>query len=199
MLVSSEKQGGAAFNNSEAEILRGAMEVCNFVDLGYVGHDFTWTNNQGGDDNLQERLDRFFATPSWRAFFPGSIVLHLCKRKSDHLPLLLCIKGDMKIPKKKRRRKLYRFEEMWLRDESCAEIIIGAWERNGDIFSKFAHTSNQLSAWSRNKFGNFMKEMKACKNEMEMLMGETQTEEIIAQMKTLDDRLEELEHREEMY
>ncbi|KAL2899240.1 hypothetical protein RDABS01_024322 [Bienertia sinuspersici] len=78
-------------------------------------------------------------------------------------PMEIDAKGGTKkqtIDKKKKRR-MYKFEEMWLRDETCADTIESAWEINGDICSKVAHTSNQLSAWSRNKFGDFMKEMKA--------------------------------------
>lgn len=103
------------------------MEFCKLEDLGFIGHPFTWSNNRGGNENLQERLDRFVATNAWKERFGGSSVWHLEKRKSDHLPLVVSIKervGSMEI---KRRKKLYRFEEMWLRDEKCIEVIIEAW------------------------------------------------------------------------
>ena len=102
------------------------MEFCKLEDLGFIGHPFTWSNNRGGNENLQERLDRFVATNAWKERFGGSSVWHLEKRKSDHLPLVVSIKervGSMEI---KRRKKLYRFEEMWLRDEKCIEVIIEA-------------------------------------------------------------------------
>ncbi|KAL2931486.1 Phenylalanine ammonia-lyase 3 [Bienertia sinuspersici] len=41
--------------------------------------------------------------------------------------------------------------------------------------------------------------MREYRNRMEKLMGETQTNEVIAQLKALDDRMDELEHREELY
>ncbi|KAL2931645.1 Translation factor Guf1 mitochondrial [Bienertia sinuspersici] len=84
---------------------------------------FTWTNNRGGENNVQERLDRCLANPAWRAIFPGALVMHLCKRKSDHLPILLCIKNNIRPPKKRKKKRLFRFEEMWLREETCADII----------------------------------------------------------------------------
>uniref|UniRef100_A0A803LDA8 CCHC-type domain-containing protein n=1 Tax=Chenopodium quinoa TaxID=63459 RepID=A0A803LDA8_CHEQI len=165
MLLSSEKQGGRAFNNEEAEILRDAIQFCQLEDMGYMGHDFTWTNNRGGSENVQERLDRFFANQAWKNNFPGSF--------------------------------LYRFEEMWFRDENCAEIVSHAWERGGDICSKIAFTSENLSAWSREKFGDFVKELKDCQARMEYLMSEVQSDEVIAQMRALDDRMDELERHEE--
>ena len=54
MLWSSEKQGGRDFDFEEAEILREAMDFCRLEDLQFVGHPYTWTNNQGGEKNLQE-------------------------------------------------------------------------------------------------------------------------------------------------
>lgn len=61
MLMESEKRGGEVFNTNEANILREAMEDCQFMDLGFVGYEYTWSNNRGGNANIQERLDRFFA------------------------------------------------------------------------------------------------------------------------------------------
>ena len=92
MLWSTEKQGGGAFNFEEANILRQAMDHCKLEDMGFIGHPFTWTNNRGGLENLQERLDRFVSNMEWKEMFGGSYVSHLEKHKSDHLPLLVCIK-----------------------------------------------------------------------------------------------------------
>uniref|UniRef100_A0A803KXJ5 Endonuclease/exonuclease/phosphatase domain-containing protein n=1 Tax=Chenopodium quinoa TaxID=63459 RepID=A0A803KXJ5_CHEQI len=199
MLTSDEKKGGRDFNMAEAEILRRTVDLCELEDMGFVGHNYTWTNNRGGDKNVQERIDRFLANKEWKELFSASFVSHLSKRKSDHLPLLLCISEDIGKQKKKKKRKLYRFEEMWLRDESCGDIVANTWSQEGDICSKIAHTSINLSAWSRNKFGDFFTELKDCKARMETLMGGNQTDEVISQMRALDDRMDELENREELY
>uniref|UniRef100_A0A803LHG7 Zinc knuckle CX2CX4HX4C domain-containing protein n=1 Tax=Chenopodium quinoa TaxID=63459 RepID=A0A803LHG7_CHEQI len=141
MLTSNEKKGGRDFDNVEAEILREAVNFCELVDMGFIGHDFTWTNNRGGKENVQERLDKYFANIAWKDCFPGSFVTHLSKRRSDHLPILLCIKNALNFPKKKKKKvKLYRFEEMWLRDEMCADIVSEAWDYGGDLCSKIACT-----------------------------------------------------------
>ncbi|KAL2892194.1 LINE-1 reverse transcriptase-like protein [Bienertia sinuspersici] len=54
-------------------------------------------------------------------------------------------------------------------------------------------------AWSKSKFGNFAKEMRDCRNEMNRLIEESQTNEVIEKMRALDNRMEELESREEQY
>ena len=199
MMMSHEKQGGNEFRVHEAEILRKVARDCNFEDLGYIGHDFTWTNNRGGEDNIQERLDRFFATPAWREKFPGSYVTHLPKRKSDHLPLLLCMRGNVEVNNKRRRSRLFRFEEMWLRDEQCEDVVGSAWHGGVDLGSKLAQTASKLNVWGRSKFGDFLKELTECRKKMEQLMKDVQTDDVIAQMKALDCRMDELESREELY
>ncbi|XP_021770761.1 uncharacterized protein LOC110734950 [Chenopodium quinoa] len=91
MLMACEKQGGNSFNVSEAEISRHAANMCNFEDLGYVGYDFTWNNNRGGEANLQERLDHFFATGKWKDLFPGS------KHFGDFSKEMRDCKGKMEV------------------------------------------------------------------------------------------------------
>ena len=199
MMMSHEKQGGNDFRVNEAEILRKVVRDCNFEDLGYIGHDYTWTNNRGGEQNIQERLDRFLATPAWREKFPGTFVTHLSKRKLDHLPILCCARKLVDVTPKKRKCRLFRFEEMWLRDEHCEVVIENAWPGGGDFVSKMAQTTKKLGTWGRSKFGDFLKELADCRAKMENLMKETQTENVIAQMKALDYRMDELESREEMY
>ncbi|KAL2926896.1 Ephrin receptor 1 [Bienertia sinuspersici] len=106
MLTLSDKQGGGNFKTHEADILREAIRECNFIDLGNIGHDYTWSNNQGGDQNLQEGLDRFFANEEWKERFPGAYVTYLDKRKGgvwqvDVLKELFSeeeVKEIMKIP-----------------------------------------------------------------------------------------------------
>uniref|UniRef100_A0A803N3V6 Endonuclease/exonuclease/phosphatase domain-containing protein n=2 Tax=Chenopodium quinoa TaxID=63459 RepID=A0A803N3V6_CHEQI len=141
MLTSDEKKGGKEFNLVEAEIMRNVVNVCELEDLGYLGHPFTWTNNRGGEKNVQERLDRFLENKEWRQLFSGAFVTHLSKRKSDHVPILLCISDGVGKAKKKKFKKRFKFEEMWLREEMCADIVENALSRGGDICSKIAHTS----------------------------------------------------------
>uniref|UniRef100_A0A803MZ27 Uncharacterized protein n=1 Tax=Chenopodium quinoa TaxID=63459 RepID=A0A803MZ27_CHEQI len=198
------EQGGANFNFSEASILRQAIDSCRLEDLGFVGHQFTWNNNRGGDENIQERLDILFSTQEWKDLYPGSFVTHLEKRKFDHLPLLLCLKDRIYATKKKKPRKLYRFEEMWLRDEGCADVVSNSWGNGDNIISlqilleQPAYLS-LLGSWSKETFGDFGKEMKECKQQMETLVECTQTHEILNQMRALDERMDELEEREERY
>ncbi|KAL2933509.1 Aspartate--tRNA ligase 1 cytoplasmic [Bienertia sinuspersici] len=152
MLMSSEKRGGGVFKMHEAEIFRRVVSRCELNDLGYIGHNFTWSNNREDDQNIQERLDRFLANDLWKEYFPGSFVTHLTKRRSDHLPILLLMQGCPKGRKEQRKKKLFRFEEMWLREESSEEVVKKAWEGVGDLRTKLTRTVTGLQSWSKDTF-----------------------------------------------
>ena len=55
----------------------------------YRGAAFTWTNGQGGERLVLERLDRAMATVAWNTIYPKAAVLHLLRINSDHNPILL--------------------------------------------------------------------------------------------------------------
>ncbi|KAL2905837.1 Sulfotransferase family cytosolic 1B member 1 [Bienertia sinuspersici] len=158
--------GGADFNSNEANILRQAVKVCGFTDLGFIGHEFTWSTNKGEAENVQERLDQFFTNEVQRSFFPGSYFSHLTKQRSDHLPILIIMKATPTVENKRRRRKIFRFEEMWTRDEFSGVIISNAWKQQGDIKAKLSHTVSQLARCSKSTFGKFAKETRECRNLM---------------------------------
>lgn len=190
MLWSMEKQGGGDFKYEEAEIMWDALNFCCLEDLHYVGHPFTWTNNQGGEANLQERLDRFVANTRWKDLFGSSSVTHLEKRKSDHLPILLQIRTHTQIGSKAKKRKLFRFEEMWIKEKECGEVIVAEWVKGEDVKGKLARTASSLREWSQKRFGTFAKEMRACKQQMRDLMEADQSPENIQKMRDVDSRMD---------
>ncbi|MQL69412.1 hypothetical protein Taro_001704 [Colocasia esculenta] len=80
---------------------------------------------QEGNRRISERLDRAFATTTWRGNFPNALVTHLTRAGSDHCPLLLDTNGDPG----KRGPTPFRFEDFWLQREDCLEVIKEAWNR----------------------------------------------------------------------
>lgn len=56
MLWSYEKQGGNEFHFEDAALFREAIDGCRLEDMNYVGHPFTWTNNQGGEKTSRNVL-----------------------------------------------------------------------------------------------------------------------------------------------
>ena len=70
----------------------------SLVDLGFDGPTFTWT--KGNDErNFQgARLDRDLCNMEWRSLFETAIVGHLPKLNSDHVPVLINLRGEPHLP-----------------------------------------------------------------------------------------------------
>ncbi|GLT94943.1 hypothetical protein SLE2022_126540 [Rubroshorea leprosula] len=74
---------------------------------------------------MEEKLDRSLATPNWRALFPRAKVRLLPPLSSDHSPLWITL--DSHYKRRNRCRRRFRFEDMWLQDPRCTEIIKSSW------------------------------------------------------------------------
>lgn len=62
----------------------------------------------------------------WRDHFPCATVNHLLQTSLDHLPVLLNIDGS--IPATVRGHKQFRFEAIWVQDNTCQDVIRPCWD-----------------------------------------------------------------------
>ena len=107
------------------QLFRDALDDCRFKDLGFNGYPFTWYNRRPGAHNVWIRLDRGVAIVEWMLRFPTSQIHHLDAFHSDHKPILLC--SDSKLKRFYRRGRPFRFEAMWVKDDSCEKAIKDSW------------------------------------------------------------------------
>ncbi|KAL2896303.1 hypothetical protein RDABS01_038087 [Bienertia sinuspersici] len=107
----------------------------------------------------------------------------------------------LKARKKRKRRREFKFEKEWLRDNETVEIVEEAWtSANGDnVIGKIRQCSSRLQVWSVARPNDFKKEIKERKEKMEQLMSQDASEEHIKEMKLLDGEIDELERREEEF
>lgn len=89
LLLDSEKKGGADKKSSSIQMFRDTINNCNLQDLGFTGYPFTWSNGREGEENIQERLDRFLATKNWKNLYPCVKITHEARMFSDHNPILV--------------------------------------------------------------------------------------------------------------
>ena len=68
------------------------VDKCELVDLGYMGHKFTWRGKRLGGVVL-ERLDRAFANTSWLEQNLVTRVQHFRAHSSDHNPIIIRPEG----------------------------------------------------------------------------------------------------------
>lgn len=60
----------------------------------------------------------------WFFMFPTAKLIHKSSYASDHSPLLL---NFLHKPKRKKAKKLFHFEVMWLKDTRCNKFVSDAW------------------------------------------------------------------------
>ncbi|KAL8479510.1 hypothetical protein ACS0TY_026419 [Phlomoides rotata] len=67
IIMDREKVGGNVRPEGKMRAFRDCLDFCGLHDLGYVGHDFTWSKKQSGASIIQERLDRgWLVLAGWR-------------------------------------------------------------------------------------------------------------------------------------
>ena len=147
--------GGALRPYNQMQFFREVLDECGFMDLGYFGPRFTWARYFDNGNSIWERLDRGLATNNWFLKFHGTRVHHLRCDSSDHVPIHIVFSG-LDPP---RRKKLFRFEEMWLSNSRCSEIVRAVWNRGGTeseegILHRVEKCGKDLSWWNKNVFGN---------------------------------------------
>ncbi|KAL5838662.1 hypothetical protein ACOSQ3_015831 [Xanthoceras sorbifolium] len=183
---------------------RSIVELCDFVDLGFSGPLFTWNNKRGGSRNVQERLDRFFATSQWVNLFSGIKVEHLGFMFSDHRPISAkFVRGGPSGSGGGDRK--FRFEPFWLKDEECYSVICTAWggfdsETSGrGLRDKLGLCADRLENWSKVKFGSLKKAIDRKRCEINLLYDRKQSEQVLDDIKSRERELESLLSKEELY
>lgn len=117
-----EKFGGRMVGSSSTPALYQLVLKFGFVDLGFIGPAFTWCNGWQGSRRIKERLDKGFLNLAWSELFPRALVHHLPRTTSDHCPIMLSTQGSIF-----RGQKPFRFEQFWLKEESCGKVIKHVW------------------------------------------------------------------------
>lgn len=110
---------------------------------------------------MWERLDRGLANYEWFTRFAWARVYHLHSDSSNHRPILIVPTG-FEMDKKK---KIFRFEEMWLSDKGCTETVEVVWfshdfdHLDSLVTKKIEKCGVEPTKWSQEKFGSVRKEL----------------------------------------
>ncbi|XP_072088208.1 uncharacterized protein [Arachis hypogaea] len=198
VLEKKEKQRGLPVTFSQTRDFKEAPQTNELLDLGFVGHTFMWTNNQGGNQNVQERLDRATANINWKEAFPRAVVQHLQRYRSDRCPILIDMVRDSTF--KKKRVKKFRFEEVWLEKEEREEIVKRTWiPGSSGVKKKLEICSKSLEEWGKNQFGQIPKVIVEKQKRLDDMQQGPQTEQAVAKAKMLQGELDELLKQEEIW
>ena len=178
---------------------REAISECNFRDLGYTGYPYTWSNNRSGEENVQERLDRFLANESWLAIFPWCRIHHLLKKHSDHIPILAECNSKTTANRRRVRKKLWRFEKAWLHQPNCDDILINSWARWGghQCGSRLNLVCQNIGKTMKMSTRELRSQIEEQKAQLEKLMECSPTRSTIDQIREVTAKIDDLEAQEE--
>ncbi|CAM8939724.1 unnamed protein product [Rhodiola kirilowii] len=197
ILCSSEVQGGRGRQNWQMENFRSVLNDCNLNDLGFSGYPFTFSNRRSGDAEVRARLDRAVVSSGWRRLFPEAGVRHVQLHSSDHLLLVLDTEGRCTMY----RKKLFRFEAMWLDHGEFSSMMDDFWNDTDRCNERWSHKLNlckeKLKSWNSSSFGNVQKRIKSLKGELEEIRKEDRSPAVIEKEKSLCDELDWWLAREE--
>jgi hypothetical protein len=179
-----EKSGGTDITDAKLQEFRNFLSFTPFVDLGFSGNVFTWTNKREKENLVMERIDRAIATPSWIDMYPKASVIHETIKNSDHCPIILRTEPNY-------RRKGYRFhfEAHWNLNSDCKNLIGEAWRLPCIGSEKFKCSrklnlcKEKLIQWKRNN-----------KENMKMLIIVKNRELAGVQARNINGELGQMEH-----
>jgi hypothetical protein len=177
------------------------LKNCNLEDLGYHGEIFTWTNNQADNNHIKERLDRFCATPNWITRFPRFTNYHLMSYTSDHNPILHVFgtTNDFRDDSHTK-NKLKRFENIWIQDPACLQIIKTTWEEEeGEVQKKLSSVINKIHHWGKTTHGNIPIEIKTTQQQIQTLKADNPNRDTLNQIQQLETKLNGLLQKEEQW
>ena len=138
----------------------------------------------------------------WILKFPSSRIHHLEAFHSDHKPILLCT--DSKFKRFYKKGRPFRFEAMWIKDNSCEGVIKESWGSSlaspsvWDFSSKISTCQENLKLWNRTTFGHV-------RNTLTKKLKELQNAEVSdcyrtnpSRIHVLRDEIQKLKTREEL-
>ena len=148
----SEKVGSSNFSPSMHDF-SDFIASNGLIDILLTRGDFTWSNNR--EVSSLSRIDRFLYSADWAEDYINILQKRLDRLNSDHFPIALeC--GNIQ-----RRRRPFRFENMWLMAEGFVEQVRSWWESYqvegtpSFVFaSKLKALKADLKKWNETVFGH---------------------------------------------
>ncbi|CAM8982176.1 unnamed protein product [Rhodiola kirilowii] len=193
-----EVKGGRVRGEWQMRAFREALMDCGLTDLGFSGNPFTFSNRRYGKWETKARLDRVLVNNAWRNMFPNAQVSHISAISSDHLMLFL----NSEVKEIMSKKKWFRFEPMWVRNEDLREVVAAAWNnsegRGMSLANKLSRCSRDLAKWNNEKFGNVGKRIKELKAELESVRVLERDMETIAREADIVEKIDEWRLREEI-
>ena len=157
----SKREGGSTRPRQHMQNFLDTINFCGFKEVDYIGPKFTWIYQKADGSQIRERLDKALATPEWLA---------LRMVKKSH---------------KRRQKKMFRFEAMWLKDQRCEGVVQAAWEEGLSLGADYTLGKcmeicrTRLKGWNKIDFGHVGRKISDLQKRLEWIELQPTTPDIV--------------------
>lgn len=147
-ILYDEDKSSPNVNKYRMHAFRALVKQCGFIDLGYSGPAYTWTNKRYTSKPILERLDRCLVNAEWCGIYPSSNVFNLPIIYSDHAPILLSTEAQTR-----KHKRNFNFENWWLMEEDFHTHAKNVWtgSRNKAFHNRATNLARALRIWCKKK------------------------------------------------
>ena len=109
-------------------------------------------------------MDKSLVSTSWLLLFPRARLRNLGSVVSDHSSIELNTNDEVIA----RRRRIFRFENKWLREPDIGRVVMESWELSGgnSLLVRLKGCSNSLDEWDLRLARQFKGQIEACKQKL---------------------------------
>ncbi|KAF9596540.1 hypothetical protein IFM89_012271 [Coptis chinensis] len=114
--------GGKPYEYNDGEPAYDIINTQGFIDLGYKGYPYTWSNKKSASDNIQKRVDITQVNSEWLLLFPEVVLSHKIAIGSGHCPLLFNSQPpphSSPVP--------FKFQSMWINHQDYKSVVNNSW------------------------------------------------------------------------
>ncbi|KAF4368982.1 hypothetical protein G4B88_011810 [Cannabis sativa] len=205
----SPKVGGGGKRKMEMDVTSESVKKGRLEEQSDMsgGQCFTWLNKRQGRAHVQERLDRYFCNQEWHNLYPSVRVLNGDLLHSDHRLVVASLENVIRLQRNDRKR-CFRFETHWLKDDDCHDIVQRTWlasevssplDNQDCILDIFGRCADQLGAWNKGKFGSIPRLVRETQKQLDDLLSVSAPLVRMDEVKRLETKLNDLLSREECY
>ncbi|KAK9911160.1 hypothetical protein M0R45_035082 [Rubus argutus] len=203
ILFVDEKNGRRVRPLGQILRFRAVIEECGLTSVPFEGYPFTWSNGRVGEDLVEERIDRGFANFELMHKYSHIFCSHLIPKCSDHRPLLFQLLSDSQwTASQMRKRRRFQFEEVWVSDNACQEVIKHSWalskNSGANICDSIQNCASALSLWGTQTFGSINFQLRQVRRRLDAAYSVGLSQHNVSRISQLESQLSELQDKEEV-
>ncbi|XP_008227636.1 PREDICTED: uncharacterized protein LOC103327128 [Prunus mume] len=196
----NEKSGSRLRRDAQMEEFKQAITDCCLFQFEFTGYPFTWSNKRKDTTHMEARLDRRFGNLALLQHWGNFTSHHLVAFSSDHHPILIASDGPQgDNARGPRGRRRFQFEEAWIMEVDCDEVVRQSWQSAVSPLSNIANCASNLSRWYARKGGQVPKKVKELRLRLASLQSYEPSTQTFHTRSLIETELDKCLEQEEIY